>query len=144
MKEQNLSNHTRIVPWFHFGLLGAILVYEVIACLALFRHYKLGWGLTIPALLVLAGFLMILIALYSRSFALKAQDRAIRAEENLRYFAITGNLLDNRLTIGQVIALRFAPNNELLDLAHKAAEQNLSPKQIKQEIKHWKGDYHRV
>lgn len=144
MKEQNLGNHTRLVPRFHFGVLGAILIYEIIACLTLFRHYKLGWGLTIPSLLVLGGFIMALIALFARSFALTAQDRAIRAEENLRYFAITGSLLDNRLTLGQVIALRFAPNNELLDLAHKAAEQNLTPKQIKQEIKHWRGDYHRV
>ena len=144
MKEQNFSNHSRISPAFHFGVLGGLLIYEVIACRVLIQHYQLGWGLAIPALLVLAGFFMIVIAFLTRGFALRAQDRAIRAEENLRYFAITGSLLDNRLTLGQVIALRFAPNNELLDLAHKAAEQNLSPKQIKQEIKHWRGDYHRV
>jgi hypothetical protein len=144
MKEQNISNHRRIMPAFHFGVLGGLLIYEVFACRVLIKHYQLGWGLTVPALLILAGFFMIVIAFMARGFALRAQDRAIRAEENLRYFAITGNLLDSRLTIGQVIALRFAPNNELLDLAHKAAEQSLSPKQIKQEIKHWKGDYHRV
>ena len=144
MKEQNYSNHTRISPMFHFGVLGGLLIYEVIACRVLIKHYQLGWGLTIPILLVLAGFFMIVIAFLARGFGLRAQDRAIRAEENLRYFAITGNLPDNRLTLGQIIALRFAPNNELLDLAHKAAEQNLSPKQIKQEIKHWRGDYHRV
>jgi hypothetical protein len=144
MKEQNFSNHTRISPRFHFGVLGGLLIYEVIACRVLIKHYQLGWGLTIPTLLVLAGFFMIVIGFLARGFALRAQDRAIRAEENLRYFAITGNLLDSRLTLGQIIALRFAPNNELLDLAHKAAEQNLSQKQIKQEIKHWRGDYHRV
>ena len=144
MKEQNFSNHKRISPMFHFGVLGGLFIYEVIACRVLIKHYQLGWGLTIPTLLVLAGFFMIVIAFIARGFGLRAQDRAIRAEENLRYFAITGSLLDNRLTLGQIIALRFAPNNELLDLAHKAAEQNLSPKQIKQEIKHWRGDYHRV
>ena len=144
MKEQNFSNHKRIMPAFHFGLLGGLMIYEIIACRTLFQHYKLGWGLAIPALLVLAGFFMIVIAFIARGFALRAQDRAIRAEENLRYFAITGSLLDSRLTLGQIIALRFAPNNELLDLAHKAAEQSLTSKQIKQEIKHWRGDYHRV
>ncbi len=144
MKEQNFSNHKRIMPAFHFGLLGGLMIYEIIACRTLFQHYKLGWGLAIPALLVLAGFFMIVIAFIARGFALRAQDRAIRAEENLRYFAITGSLPDMRLTLGQIIALRFAPNNELLDLAHKAAEQSLTPKQIKQEIKHWRGDYHRV
>jgi hypothetical protein len=144
MKEQNFSNHTRVWAPFHFFLLGGLLAYEIIACSVLYRHYKLHWGLTVPALLVLAGFFMIVIAFLARGFALRAQDRAIRAEENLRYFAITGSLLDSRLTLGQIIALRFASNNELLDLAHKAAEQSLTQKQIKQEIKHWRGDYHRV
>jgi hypothetical protein len=53
-------------------------------------------------------------------------------------------LFDNKLTIGQIIALRFAANNEFVELAHKAVENNLSPKEIKQAIKHWKGDYDRV
>jgi hypothetical protein len=144
MKEQNFSNHTRIMPAFHFGLLGGLLVYEIIACRTLYQHYQLGWGLAIPVLLVLAGFFIIVLGFIARGFAFKAQDRAIRAEENLRYFAITGSLLDSRLTLGQIIALRFASNNEFLDLAHKAAEESLTPKQIKQEIKHWRGDYHRV
>lgn len=86
----------------------------------------------------------VLVGLYARSFALKAQDRAIRAEENLRHFAMTGSLLDKRLNIGQIIALRFAPDSEFVALAQKAAAENLSPKQIKMAVKEWKGDYHRV
>ena len=87
---------------------------------------------------------VILIGYYARAFALKAQDRAIRAEENLRHFAITGKLLDKRLTINQVIALRFASDEEFVLLAQKAADDNMSNKEIKTAIKNWRGDYYRV
>jgi len=73
-----------------------------------------------------------------------AQDRAIRAEENLRYFALTGKLLDSRLTISQIIALRFAPDNELLALTDRALKENLSSTAIKKAIQHWKADHYRA
>jgi hypothetical protein len=144
MKEQNLANHARIVPAYHFGVLIPVLVLIFCSALTLYRHYNLGWGLMIPSIALLGSVMLFLLAFFARGFALKAQDRAIRAEENLRYFAITGKLLDSKLRIGQIIALRFAPNNEFVDLAHLAAEKDLSPKEIKQTIKNWKGDYHRV
>lgn len=144
MKEQNFSNHSRFVPLFHFGTLPLTLIIIGCSAISLYRHYNAGLGLMLPSIALLSGIVLLLIGFFARAFALIAQDRAIRAEENLRYFAITGKLLDNRLTNSQVIALRFAPNNELLDLAHLAAEKNLSPKEIKQSIKSWKGDHHRV
>ena len=101
-------------------------------------------GLYIPALLIMFGVTLILTIFFTRSFALKAQDRAIRAEENLRYFAITGKLLDSKLTIRQIVALRFASNNEFVDLAHKAVEKNMKSSEIKQAIQNWRADHHRV
>ena len=80
----------------------------------------------------------------SRGFALKAQDRAIRAEENLRHYVLTGKLLDKQLRMGQIIALRFASDEELPALAQKAAEENLSNKQIKAAIRNWRADTYRV
>jgi hypothetical protein len=80
----------------------------------------------------------------SRGFAIKAQDRAIRAEENLRYLAMTGKLLDVRLTLSQVIALRFASDDEFVALAQRAANENLSNDAIKKEIKNWRADTYRV
>jgi hypothetical protein len=77
-------------------------------------------------------------------FALKAQDRAIRAEENLRHFALAGKLLDPRITIWQVIALRFAPDGEFLALAKKAAEEGTAPDDIKKSIQVWRADTYRV
>jgi hypothetical protein len=60
---------------------------------------------------------------YTRVFALRAQDRAIRAEENLRYFVLTGKLLPSNLRMGQIIALRFAPNEELIALVDRATKK---------------------
>lgn len=143
MQEQNFRNHTRLVTGFHFialPLLLAVLIASVSGIMHDPSGANLHFGLLI-AILAVAG---ILAALYARSFGLKAQDRAIRAEENLRYYAITGNLMDNRLTIGQIVALRFAHNNELIELAQRAVAENMSPKEIKMAIQNWKADHHRV
>ena len=80
----------------------------------------------------------------ARIFALKVQNRAIRAEENLRHYVLTGKLLDPRLNIRQAIALRFAGDGEFVDLARRAAEQSLSPDDIKRAVKDWRADLHRV
>ena len=77
-------------------------------------------------------------------FALKAQDRAIRAEENLRHFVLTGKLLDPKLTVRQIIGLRFASDGEFVALAQRAAAENLSEDDIKKAIKTWKPDTYRV
>jgi hypothetical protein len=79
-----------------------------------------------------------------RSYGLKVQDRAIRAEERLRHFVLTGQPLDKRLRMGQIVALRFATDEEMPALAKRAAEESLTPKQIKEAIKVWKADLRRV
>lgn len=79
-----------------------------------------------------------------RTYALKAQDRAIRAEENLRHFILTAKPFDSRLNIRQIIALRFASDEELPALAKKAAEEKLRSKEIKQQIKDWREDNYRI
>ena len=69
---------------------------------------------------------------------------SIRAEENLRHFVITGKILPANLRVAQIIALRFAPDEEFISLTEKASLENLSPKQIKSNIKNWKADLYRV
>jgi hypothetical protein len=81
---------------------------------------------------------------FTRTFALKAQDRAIRAEENFRYFLLTKKPLPTELRLSQIIALRFAPDEEFVTLVDEAIAQKLAAKEIKMRIKNWKGDYHRV
>lgn len=145
MAEQQFSNHTRLVPMFHgvtFLLIGAAMAG---ATLKLFRSYETGLtGLLVPIVLILLSLALMFTAFYARSFALKAQDRAIRAEENLRHYILTGKPLPSALRVSQIVALRFASEQEFLGLVQKAVAENLSAKQIKQSIQQWKGDYHRV
>jgi hypothetical protein len=96
------------------------------------------------SLLVLVFVLLLLIGGMLRTYALKAQDRAIRAEENLRHFILTGKPFDSRLNIRQIIALRFASDEELPSLAKRSAEESLRAKQIKEEIKNWREDNYRI
>lgn len=96
------------------------------------------------SLLVLVFVLLLLIGGMVRTYALKAQDRAIRAEESLRHFILTGKPFDSRLNIRQIIALRFASDEELPTLAKRAAEESMRSKQIKEEIKNWREDNYRI
>jgi len=145
MQEQNYKNHSRYVPLYHLVTYGGGAALLGLSIYKLYRNYEMGvGGLFVPLLLIIASATLILTIWYTRYFALKAQDRAIRAEENLRYFAITGKLLDSKLSMRQIVALRFAPNNEFVDLAHKAVQENMSSSQIKKAIVHWKGDHDRV
>ena len=144
MNQQNFSNHKRMVPIFHYVLFGAIVVLIICSSISLYRHWSNGLGMMLPAIALLGSVTLGLLTFLTRVFALKAQDRAIRAEENLRYFSITGKLFDAKLSIQQIIALRFAPDNELVNLASKASAENLSASDIKKSITNWRGDYYRV
>jgi hypothetical protein len=81
---------------------------------------------------------------YARSFALKAQDRAIRAEENFRHYLLTGKSFDSRITMRQIIGLRFASDEEFVVLAKNAAESGMSEDEIKKSVKNWKTDNDRA
>jgi hypothetical protein len=48
------------------------------------------------------------------------------------------------LRVSQIIALRFAADEEFPSLVQKALSDNLSNKQIKESISNWRGDYYRV
>jgi hypothetical protein len=95
-------------------------------------------------LIILIALILLTIIFRARGFALKAQDRAIRAEESLRHFVLTGKPLDERLSIKQIVALRFASNEEFPSLAQRALDQNLGNKEIKMQIKIWRADTYRV
>jgi len=81
---------------------------------------------------------------FLRAFTLKAQDRAIRAEEKLRYFILTGKALSSKITTRQLIGLRFDSDEAFVALVDKAAKENLSEKEIKKQIKNWKPDTYRA
>jgi len=142
MNEQSFKNHGRYIPLWHFItplLLVAILGGSIVNLIHADTHTHYS-----AALIVLITLVLFIIYWYARAFALRAQDRAIRAEENFRHFILTGKPLDSRVRMSQIIALRFAPDEEFVELAKKAVEKNLSQKEVKQAIKNWKADHHRV
>lgn len=144
MPEQSFKNHTRMVPLFHYVASLLILIALVFAAISFFKSLGAASGrLQAAAYLCLIGG-VVLVFWFARSFALKAQDRAIRAEENFRYFIATGKPFDSRLSMTQIIGLRFAGDDEFVALAKKAIDENLSQKQIKAAIKSWKADNNRV
>ncbi len=144
MQTQNYANHRQMVPLFHFVLFGILVLTLIGSVVNLVQSWGDHQRLYSASLIVVLTIAMILLWLFCRVFPLKAQDRAIRAEENLRYFAFTGKLLPTPLTIQQIIALRFAPDEEFVPLAEQAAARNTEPDAIKRAIKQWKPDLYRV
>jgi 4-amino-4-deoxy-L-arabinose transferase-like glycosyltransferase len=143
-QQQNFKNHTKVVPTFIFFVL-PVLALNLGWTLNRWRleHFSFGRAVAIlTAAALLWGFLL------TRSFALRVQDRVIRLEEHLRYARVLPTDLQARaaqLSLGQVVALRFASDEELPGLLRKVLEENLTErKAIKASIVHWRADHLRA
>jgi hypothetical protein len=142
---QNFKNHARFNPPFHFFILPMLLLNLIFSIYVTIHHWPehrilfLWWIVMSIVLFMMAGI--------SRSQTLRVQDRIIRAEERLRLYALLPaeeRSHINELSIKQIIALRFASDDELPALFRKTLTQNLEPKAIKQSIINWRGDYYRA
>jgi hypothetical protein len=136
---QNYQNHVRFNRGFHFvtvPLIGIGLGFAIYS-------YCNSLALT-DGLLILAFVLLYVIAFFARWFGLRNQDRAIRADERLRYYILTQKMLPSQLRMGQILALRFASDEEIPALVERTVREKLSSKEIKQSIKNWRGDYNRI
>ncbi|MEJ7912552.1 MAG: DUF6526 family protein [Chitinophagaceae bacterium] len=142
MKEQNFKNHRQVVYSYYLFTGVPILVLIIMAVRNVLQDTGVNKELWVAFLLV--GWILLTMLFRARGFAILAQDRAIRAEESLRHFQLTGKPLDARFNMRQVIALRFASDAELPLLAEKAADNSWSPIIIKKEIREWRPDLHRV
>ncbi len=142
MKNQNYTNHRQFVFGYHFfALLGSlILVIGSIVNLVKTSNE----GLYSASLITFGSIILLFTTFYARMFALKAQDRIIRTEENFRYFLLTKSTLPEALTIRQIIGLRFASDEEFPALVEKAVKEKMAENDIKKSIKNWRGDYYRV
>jgi hypothetical protein len=144
MAEQNLANHTKFFPLFHFFVLPVLLVNLGIQVYWLKEFWSTFRGIfnVLLALALIAGFLS------ARRFALAVQDRVIRLEERLRYQRLLPADLQPRIeefTVAQLVSLRFASDAELPALARKVLDQKMQErKAIKQLVKNWKPDYLRA
>jgi len=144
MNEQNYANHSRFVKGFHFVLGSFLIIGTICSFVNIWQQWSAKDQVFSSALIGLLFICGLLLFWYSREFAVKVQDRAIRSEENLRYYLLTRKPLDSRITMGQIIALRFAPDDEFVILVDRALNENLSKNEIKKAIKNWKADHHRA
>jgi hypothetical protein len=142
---QNFKNHVRFDPPWHYFVAPMLLLNIIIAIAATIHHWPnhrflFVWWIVLSIVLFMAVGL-------ARGHALKAQDRIIRLEERLRMAALLPaeeNTRSRALTEGQLIALRFASDDELPALVKRTLAENLTPKQIKQSINSWRPDYFRI
>ena len=142
MSQQNFKNHGRYIFLWHW-VTGAAILLVLTGSIITFVHSD-GNLRHAAVMLILISLILASLFWYARVFALKAQDRAIRAEENFRHFILTGKPLDNRLRMSQIVALRFASDEEFVALAKKATDENMRSVEIKMAIKNLRPDLDRV
>lgn len=138
---QHYKNHTHWVPLYHFVTI-PLMVVSLICCAVL--AYQNPEGKLVFVLLGITTLLLGSVSFHCRSFALKVQDRTIIMEENFRHYRLTGQTLHPKLTVEQIIALRFASDAEFPTLCTKSVEENLSNTEIKQLIITWRADHLRA
>ncbi len=142
MTEQNFKNHTRVDPLYHYAVMPVLLANLVVSIVRAFEQpggYRF-W-------LIAVALALLALAVRVRTYALEVQNRVILLQERLRMAALLpseAGRLQGELTRAQVIALRFASDQELGPLAGLAAREKLTPKQIKERITVWRADDHRV
>ena len=140
---QRYENHARLVPGYHYVALPIFAINLVWSIIVAIRQPAAG---TIIAALVAVG--LVLLALYARMFALTAQDRVIRLEMRLRLRErLPADLLPRLpdFTVDQLVALRFASDAELPDLARTVLRDRITDrKAIKKMIRDWQPDQLRV
>jgi type II secretory pathway component PulF len=139
---QNYEHHRKMDPLYFFGIALLGLITLILSIVFFFQNVGSQWLLSVIVLGFALMFLFVTLKL--RGYATTLQDRIIRSEENFRYYRLTGNLLDSKLSLKQVIALRFAQDEEFPDLVERAIQENLSPDGIKKAVRNWRSDHHRV
>jgi hypothetical protein len=141
-KPQNLANHARFDPLFHFVVLPVFALAAIGGTIHFLWHpsFHSGSFFVISVAAVIA-------VLKIRIYSLKLQDRVIRLEERLRLTSLCSEPMRSRipeLTEEQLIALRFASDAEAPTLAERALSEKLSRMDIKKAIQNWRPDYWRV
>ena len=143
-KSQTYKSHTRYHPLQHFILMPISVLILVVAIISTITSIAKG-DFSFTTFLIMGLVIMsIITSLLARMNPLKVQDRTIRVEEQLRYFILTGSPIDPKITMPQLIALRFASDDEFPKLVEKAALTSMTPGEIKNEIQQWRSDEHRV
>jgi hypothetical protein len=144
-KPQSFQSHGAVDPLYHYIGAAALLANLIFAAIVLFLSIRTQMVLSLW--IVSLSVLLIVLAMRSRSYPLKIQDRIIRLEERIRLEGVLTEPLRKRipeLTEDQLVALRFAPDEELPELVAAALEHKLTRKQIKERIQNWRADHFRI
>jgi hypothetical protein len=142
MSDQNLANHARFVPGYHFLTAGLLLVNLLWSIIRLVRAPTID---STVALLVAVA--LVMMFWYLRVFPLAVQDRVIRLEESLRIATLAPSLRDRvaEFTPHQLVALRFASDAELPGLAERVLSERITSRSaIKALIREWRADHQRA
>ena len=142
-KPQTYANHAKIVPFFH--LVGSPLLLVLMGWTT-WRVLKAPSADSAMALVLVV--VLALAYFYGRMFAMGVQDRVIRLEERLRMERLLDADLKAHIpefTTEQLIALRFASDEELPALARRVLAEGIADrKTIKLAVKNWRADHQRV
>jgi uncharacterized protein DUF6526 len=142
-QSQTFATHRRWIPMWHFFAIPVLLINVFVVAYHFVRDPQLisGWALLVAIALLIGIFL-------SRDMPLRAQDRIIRLEERTRLDRLLPSDLRGRvgeLTASQLIAIRFAQDDEVPDLTRRALNGELkSQGDIKRAIRNWRADHLRV
>ena len=139
---QTFANHTRWDPLYHFFATPVLGITVLLTIWNLIQNvsFQSAW-------MVVLSVALTVVALKSRLYALKAQDRVIRLEERLRLATLlpeSQRTKISQLTEGQLIGLRFASDAEVPGLVERALAANSKSGEIKKAIVNWRADYFRV
>ena len=142
-RPQDLRHHARYVPGYHFVLAPLLVMILFHAGRRLWRRpdedalFALGVGVA-----------LLILYFYARQFALTVQDRVIRLEMRLRLRELLPPermARFDRFTPAQLVALRFAGDGELPELACEVLEGRVvEPAEIKRRIRDWQPDHQRA
>ena len=140
---QTFANHARTRPAYHFATFLPLMVVLIWSAVLLVRAPSQEHGI-----LLLLAFLLVVVALWTRIFALGVQDRVIRLEERLRLERLFPDDLRTRiaeLSIDQLVALRFASDEEVAALTRRVLDDGIADrKAIKALVRDWRGDHQRI
>lgn len=141
---QNFKNHRRLNPVHHFILTP---ITAVVFVWSIVNVFQCDDSLANRVYFLLTASILLILGLLSRTYGLRNQDRIIRVEMRLRYFELTGKSFssnEKQLKLSQIIALRFAGDDELIPLMERAIQEKQSSAEIKKSIQNWQGDSLRV
>jgi hypothetical protein len=138
-KTQNLQNHMKLVPAFHFFVLPVLGINAIASMVRAVRFFSAG---SVGG--VFLAFALLVLALVLRTMALTVQDRLIRLEMRLRLQQLLPPELRPRIpdfTVSQLVALRFASDAELPALARRVWDEKIEDrKSIKKLVQNWQPD----